>query len=84
MISQRQELRLLARSTPRALPLPEVLPVVAVQRGISQQHRERLLAVRKHLAEHAIEEAAKLQIYEVTLAGGLLNADGSVLRDVGG
>ena len=51
MINQRQELRLLASRTPRPLPMPEVLPVVAVQRGMSQKHRERLLAVRKHLEE---------------------------------
>jgi hypothetical protein len=61
--------------------MPEVLPVVAVQRGMSQKHRERLLAVRKHLEEQGIEEAAKLQIYEVTLAGRLLNAGASVLQD---
>jgi hypothetical protein len=83
MMNQRQELRLLASRTPRPLPMPEVLPVVAVQRGMSQKHRERLLAVRKHLEEHGIEEAAKLQIYEVTLAGRLLNASASVLRAPG-
>jgi hypothetical protein len=75
MISQRQELHLLASRTPRPVPMPEVLPVVAVQRGMSQKHRERLFAVRRHLRERGIEEAARLQIYEVTLAGRLLNAD---------
>ena len=75
MISQRQELHLLASRTPRPVPMPEVLPVVAVQRGMSQKHRERLFAVRHHLQEHGIEDAARLQIYEVTLAGRLLNAD---------
>jgi len=41
---------------------------------MSQNHRERIFAVPKHLEEHGIEEAAKLQIYEVTLPGRLLNA----------
>jgi hypothetical protein len=82
MISQRQELHLLASRTPRPVPMQEVLPVVAVQRGMSQKHRERLFAVRHHLQEHGIEDAAKLQIYEVTLAGRLLNADRRPLQDV--
>ena len=82
MISQRQDLHLLASRTPRPVPMPEVLPVVAVQRGMSQHHRERLFAVRHHLQEHGIEDAARLQIFEVTLAGRLLNADRRPLKDV--
>ena len=40
-------------------------------------HRERMLAVRDHLTRQGIGETAGLQIFEVTLAGRLLDASGS-------
>ena len=76
MITQREELGLLTSRTPRPSAQPAVLPVVAVQRGMSSKHRERMLAVRDHLTRQGIGEAASLQIFEVTLAGRLLDANG--------
>ena len=50
--------------------------MIAVQRGMSVEHRRRLVAVWKHLADHGIEDATKLKVYEVTLAGRLLATAG--------
>jgi hypothetical protein len=56
-------------SVPVLPPQPEVVPVIAVQRGMSMEHRRRLAAAWNHLADHGIEDATKLKAYEVTLAG---------------
>ena len=76
MISQRKKLGLLTGRIPRPSAQPAVLPVVAVQRGMSGKHREGMLAVRDHLTREGIGEAARLQMFEVTLAGRLLDASG--------
>jgi hypothetical protein len=54
-----------------------VIPIVAVQRGISQELGDRLFTVRRHLTDQGIGEASQLQVYEVTLAGRLLPASDS-------
>jgi hypothetical protein len=74
MISQRSELHLTSGNAPVVPSQPEVVPVVAVQRGMSREHRNRLATVRNHLAHHGIEDATNLKVYEVTLAGRLLTA----------
>ena len=74
MLSQRRDLRL-ATGNPPVLSQPEVVPVLAVQRGLSREHRNRLTTVRDHLAGQGIEDATRLKIYEVTLAGRLLVAN---------
>jgi hypothetical protein len=77
MLRQRTDLRLARDSLPALPPQPEVVPVVAVQRGMSVEHRRRLVAVRDHLADSGIEDATKLKVYEVTLAGRLLATVGN-------
>ncbi len=75
MVDQRKRLGLLGTETSVPKPHLDSLPVVAVQRGMSQQHRRRLCAVLGHLKEQGIAEAAAVQVYEVTLAGRLLTGD---------
>ena len=77
MIEQRKRLSLITSQTPVLPSQPGVIPIVAVQRGVSQEHRDRLLTIRKHLTDQGIDEASQLQVYEVTLAGRLLPANGS-------
>ena len=77
MIGQRKRLNLIKSQTPVLLSRPEVIPVVAVQRGVSQELRDRLFTVRRHLTDQGIDEALQLQVYEVTLAGRLVPANGS-------
>jgi hypothetical protein len=74
MLDQRKRLGLIATATPAPRPQLDALPVVAVQRGMSQEHRHRLFAVLGHLRNQGIAEAASLKVYEVTLAGRLLEA----------
>lgn len=77
MIEQRKRLNLI-KSQASVLPSrPSVIPIVAVQRGVSQELRGRLFTVRRHLADQGIDEASQLRVYEVTLAGRLLPANGS-------
>jgi hypothetical protein len=44
---------------------------------MSQELRDRLFTARTHLTDQGIDEASQLQVYEVTLAGRLLPANGS-------
>lgn len=76
MIEQRERLGLINSQAPIPSPQPGAVPIVAVQRGMSQEHRDRLFTVRKHLSDHGIDEASELKVYEVTIAGRLLPADG--------
>jgi hypothetical protein len=50
---------------------------MAAQRGVSQELRDRLFTVPRHLTDQGIDEASHLQVYEVTLAGRLVPANGS-------
>jgi len=77
MIEQRKRLNLITSQTPVLPSQPGVIPMVAVQRGVSQELRDRLSTVRRHLIDHGIGEASQLQVCEVTLAGRLLPANGS-------
>ena len=77
MIEQRKRLDLIKSQTPVLPSRPAVIPIVAVQRGVSQELRDRLLTVGRHLTDQGIDEASQLQVYEVTLAGRLLPANGS-------
>ena len=74
MLGQRRDLRL-ATGNPPVLSQPEVVPVLAVQRGLSREHCNRLTTVRDDLAGQGIEDATRLKIYGVTLAGRLLVAN---------
>ncbi len=75
MVEQRQRLDLIGTETPVPRPSLDALPVVAVQRGMSPEHRHRLFAVLGHLKDLGIAEASNLQVYEVTLAGRLVVAN---------
>ena len=77
MIEQRKRLNLIKSQTPVLPARPGVIPIVAVQRGMSQELRDRLFTVQRHLTDQGIDEASQLRVYEVTLAGRLLPADGS-------
>ena len=77
MIEQRKRLNLIKSQTPVLPSRPGVIPIVAVQRGVSQELRDRLFTVRRHLTDQGIDEALQLRVYEVTLAGRLLPANGS-------
>ncbi len=77
MIEQRKRLNLIKSQTPVLPSRPEVIPIVAVQRGGSQELRDRLFTVRRHLSDQGIDEASQLQVYEVTLAGRLVPANDS-------
>jgi hypothetical protein len=66
MIEQRKRLNLIRSQTPVLPSRPDVIPVVAVQRGMSQELRDRLFTVRRHLTDQGIAEASRLQVYEVT------------------
>jgi hypothetical protein len=77
MIRQREMLGLISRHAPVPSPQPGVVPVVAVQRGMSPELRGRLFAVRMHLRDQGVKEASELEVYEVTLAGRLLPIDDS-------
>ena len=81
MISQREVLGLVNSRTPVPSAQAEVVPVVAVQRGMSHELRGRLFTVRAHLENQAVKEASELELYEVTLAGRLLPVDGSPGRE---
>jgi hypothetical protein len=77
MIEQRKRLSLIKSQVPVLPSRPGVIPVVAVQRGVSQELRDRLFTVCRHLTDQGIDEASQLRVYEVTLAGRLLPANGS-------
>jgi hypothetical protein len=77
MIEQRKRLNLIKSQAPVLPSRPPVIPVVAVQRGMSQELRDRLFTVCRHLTDHGIDEASQLQVYEVTLAGRLPPANDS-------
>jgi hypothetical protein len=77
MIEQRKRLNLIKSQTPVLPSRLGVIPVVAVQRGVSQELRDRLLTARRHMTDQGIDEASQLRVYEVTLAGRLLPANGS-------
>jgi hypothetical protein len=72
MIEQRKKLGLITSWAPVLPSRPDVIPTVAMRRGVSQELRDRLFTVRRHLADQGIDEAMQLQVYEVTLAGLLL------------
>jgi hypothetical protein len=77
MIEQRKRLNLIKSQTPVLPSRPGVIPILAVQRGVSQELRDRMFTVRRHLTDQGIDEASQLQVYEVTLAGRLLPVNGS-------
>jgi hypothetical protein len=77
MIRQREILGPISRHAPIPAPQPGVVPVVAVQRGMSPELRGRLFTVRTHLRDQGLEEASELEVYEVTLAGRLVRVDDS-------
>jgi hypothetical protein len=77
MIEQRKKPGLITRQAPVLPSRPGVIPMVAAQRGVSQELRDRLFTVRRHLTDQGIAEASQLQGYEVTLAGRLLPATSS-------
>jgi hypothetical protein len=75
MVEQRRRLGLVGAQPPVPRPRLDALPVVAVQRGMSQEHRDRLFTVLGHLRGQGIAEAADLQVYEVALTGRLVTAN---------
>ena len=77
MIEQRKRLNLIKSQIPVLPSGPGVIPIVAVQCGMSQELRDRLFTVQRHLTDQGIDEASQLRVYEVTLAGRLLPANGS-------
>ena len=77
MTRQRERLGLISRHPPVFSPQPGAVPVVAVQRGMSPEHRSRLFTVRTHLRGQGVKEASELEVYEVTLAGRLLPVEDS-------
>jgi hypothetical protein len=77
MISQRKVLGLVNTQTPVPSAQAGVVPIVAVQRGMSHELRGRLFTVRAHLKDRGVKEASELELYEVTLAGRLLPVDDS-------
>jgi hypothetical protein len=77
MIEQRNRLGLIKSQTPVLPSWPGVIPIVAVQRGVSQELRDRLFTVRRYLTDQGIDKASQLQVYEVTLAGRLVPANDS-------
>jgi cation transport regulator ChaC len=60
--------RLIDSRIPKFTTRPEVVPVVAVQRGMSAEYRKRLFHFVKHLRAGGVTEAETLEIHEVTLA----------------
>lgn len=77
MTRQRERLGLISRHPPVFSPQAGAVPVVAVQRGMSLEHRSRLFTVRTHLRGQGVKEASELEVYEVTLAGRLLPVEDS-------
>ena len=74
---QRKRLSLVNSQTPVPSSQPGVVPIMAVQRGMSQALRDRLFTVRRHLSDQGVDEASEIEVYEVTLAGRLLSANDS-------
>jgi hypothetical protein len=68
-IEQRRLLGLIDRRVSEFVTLPQVVPMVAVQRGMSNTHRERLFHFIRYLRKQGVTEAQELEIHEVTLAG---------------
>ncbi len=71
MFDQRAKIGLLSGSVEIATPL-EVVPVVALQRGASQELIRRMLQVRDVLAADAQLGIPPVEIFEVSLLGELL------------
>jgi hypothetical protein len=74
MLKQRKQLKLAGPSTSSAISQSDVIPTVAVQRGMTDEYRRRLFAVQSHLADRGIKEANSVEVFEVTLAGRLISA----------
>jgi hypothetical protein len=72
MIEQRSLLNLVSDRPPAPSDRPEVVPMLAIQRGMPEIRKSRMVAVMDHLTREGIAEARELIVYEVTLAGRLL------------
>lgn len=68
---RRRRLGLLATDAPTVRHDASVVPFLAIQRGMSSTQRSRLLTVHEHLHHVGIDEAADLEIHEVSLSGRL-------------
>ena len=75
-IRQRQRLGLLDSSIAPLAKRPQVVPILAVQRGMSPLLRQRMFSVRDHLASSGVAEAQLLEVHEVNLAGRMTRIDG--------
>ena len=72
MIEQRSLLKLISDRPPARSDRPKVVPMLAIQRGMPDMTKSRMLTVIDHLAQQGIAETGELIVYEVTLAGRLL------------
>lgn len=77
MVEQRRRLELVGAQPPVPQPRLDALPVVAVQRGMSQEHRDRLFTVLGHRRSQGMAEVVSLKVHEVTLTGRLVTANGT-------
>lgn len=70
--AQRKALGLLAEDAPVITPDAEVVPFLAIQRGMSPTSRNRLAAMLSYLSEQGVIEAESLEVYEASVAGRLI------------
>jgi len=70
MLQQRRALGLVPDTHLVVGGRPDIVPVVAVQRGASTEHLRRLFAVQRSLCEAGVGDPA-LEVYSVNLAGRL-------------
>jgi hypothetical protein len=70
MLRQRRDLGLCERIRPDLSDHPEVVPVVAVQRGASRKYLDDLMRVQEGLLSSGVGDP-RLEIFEVDLAGRL-------------
>lgn len=71
MLDQRQQLGLAKRISPYLADCPEVVPVVAVQRGAPDTYMEGFRKVQDALLTAGVGDP-ELELYEVTIAGRLV------------
>ncbi|WP_029429559.1 hypothetical protein [Blastococcus sp. URHD0036] len=70
MLEQRRALGLAPRFEVALPRIPEVVPVIAFQRGVPQQYVDGLWAVQQALLEQGVGDPT-LEVYEVSLSGRL-------------
>jgi hypothetical protein len=70
MLEQRRALGLAPRLEIALPDVPEVVPVIAFQRGVPQQYVEGLWAVQQALLDEGVGDPA-LEVYEVSLSARL-------------